>query len=116
MALQGVENRVEDEERYGGDDGNDDVVAHVGVAIAVQEDVRVKALVLVDPEGAVLCQAEGSVVLAHYVGGEVQRIEDPRNQEDPPASGGQEAHRGWALPSRGERLAERKPILLTEMF
>ncbi len=53
--------------------------------VTMNENIGVESLVLIDPERAVFCDAERGIVLTDDVRGEVDRVDQPRDQKDPPA-------------------------------
>src|SRR5262245_640487 len=60
--------------------------------VRVHEYVRVEALVLVHAECAVGHETERRVMFAHDVRREMDRVDDPQDDEEPPFSGGKEPH------------------------
>src|SRR5262245_35480477 len=60
--------------------------------VRVHEYVRVEALVLVHAECAVVRETERRVMFAHDVRREMDRVDDPQNDEEPPFPGGKEPH------------------------
>lgn len=92
VCLERVEDRIEHEQRNGRQRRDQHLVADDRVAIPVDEDVGVKALDSFDTEGAVFGQGERRVVLADDVGREVDRIDDPGDEEDAPPARGKSVH------------------------
>jgi hypothetical protein len=84
VTLDGVEGGIEDEERNGCQCGNENLVADYGVTVPVDEDVRMKPLVFIDPERAVVDEAECGVMFSDDVGCEVDAVKNPGDQKNAP--------------------------------